>query len=158
MEDLETVLEKRRDQAGRSASAAGFYRPKGAAKTIAPRRMVRTSGVVSAEPAIYIGQFGPRLFKIGQSGEPGARCRNLGAKLVYWRSVTREAAREVEAEALISLGATTDCVETVVATYDEVLRAVANAFERVSRRMHVDPTISAEEARAQRIAAYQGSI
>lgn len=155
MDDLDEILSQRQEKSWRPCTNwSGVpqpYRRKG------PPALRKTRGRVSAAPYVYALSMPGGRVKIGQSGNPANRARQLGGILLGSIPVARGAALEVEAEALRMLGAVAGEGETAIASNAAALHAIATAYADVGRRMHVDPTISAEEARRQRIAAYQAA-
>lgn len=118
-----------------------------------PRNPITTMGTIGrpARAWIYVGEdkSGYRV-KIGMSSGPIARCRHLGVSLYSALEVIPLAAKLVETEALRLLGHKIGDGEWVVAEPIDAASAVRRAKRIVARYTHVDPELTAEEARIRR--------
>lgn len=113
-----------------------------------------TKGAIRTKPEafVYVGVRQERI-KIGMSSNPLSRCRSLGADLTFTVPVVVAAAKMVETYALQQLGARQGDGEWVVCTIDEAIDAVCVAWMTAGRAVHVNPLITDEEARLDRVRA-----
>lgn len=104
-----------------------------------------------AECFVYIAKTS-RAIKVGVTSNVERRMRGLRANLLLALPVVYEAAREVEGHALTILGNRKGKrSEWVIATDEQAMAALRQAWEAVGRYRHVDPALTAEEARQHRI-------
>jgi hypothetical protein len=120
-----------------------------------PTTAKRTRGAAGGGEACFVyAAAGRRGIKIGITSDPQKRAKDVRARLVYSLEVVRDAARDVEGLALTMLGRYNDMPgEWAVATEDEAIKALRGAWAAVGRFRHVDPDLTPDEARRQRIAA-----
>lgn len=131
---------------------SGTYINIGKRKWGAPKARKRGADLPADQPAfVYlIRKARDRRIKVGISGNPERRAEHLQSKLVRAWQVVPEAAADVEFEALTILRV--EDGEWLLGTEAEAIAAVERAIAAVARRRHVDPAITADEARRQRIA------
>ena len=124
---------------------------------IAPRGPITTIGWLPDEvPAyVYVGAKRDGRLKVGMSIEPENRCRNLGLTMILAHPVMTDAAKAVETDALRRLGARAGDGEYVWCEVQQAVDAVKAARDAIGKRFHADPSLTAEEARLQRIANYK---
>ena len=121
-------------------------------------RPITTYGRVKDTGDVYVYAFSKRgKIKIGMTGRLFERQSELGARLLFCVPVVAQAAKAIETEALRLLGATVGSGEWVWNKPSAAKQAIMMAYESMSRSMHVDPMISAEQARQERVQNYQAS-
>jgi hypothetical protein len=119
----------------------------------AARRRQKTYGSLrKGKPAFVYVAAAAGLTKVGVTSDPIRRAKEIGASMAYVLAVTVEAAKDVEEVALRKLGRTyNEPEEWVIAPPDAAISAVQDAWREVSRYRRVDPAITEEDARRQRI-------
>lgn len=101
---------------------------------------------------VYVGVARRGAVKIGMTADPARRARSLGVRMALVLEVVPSAAKEVEQEALRMVEAVRRQGEWFGADENAAIRAVRAAFDAVGRRQHVDPAITADQARKNRVA------
>lgn len=117
-------------------------------------RRLKTSGAPRGDGCVVYAVSTAKGVKIGVSARLGNRIRRLSGRLLAALPVTQSAAREVEARTLEALGRLPEDRSEWVAgkTDEDAVAALHSAWRAVSRYMHVDPALTPDEARRQRIA------
>lgn len=117
------------------------------------RGKLTTSGSIlhKAQAFVYVGVKRTGPIKIGMSSNPLARCKRLGIDLGFTVPVVVSSAKLVETYALQSLGALIGDSEWVHCSFDEAVDAVAVAWMAAGKIQHVNPAITADEARQLRV-------
>jgi hypothetical protein len=126
-----------------------------------PYPSIRTRGAVAAGATrawVYVA-IGPQgMVKVGITSDVPARMRDLRAKVVEAFLVTPASARVIETDALARLGRLRWDGEWVRDPLEAVVTSVGAAVDAARRYMHVDPDISADEARQMRISLAFGNV
>lgn len=124
------------------------------------RQFTRTRGALrKGLPAFVYVAGTDGMAKVGITSNPARRQRALCARVVYATQVQPSAALEVETVALGYLGRSdVQAGEWVRTTIPEAIEAVRRAVAAVSRYCHVDPALSAEDARKMRIALANATL
>jgi hypothetical protein len=107
------------------------------------------------EAFVYVGIRMDGIIKIGMSGRPHRRCRDLKISLLFTVPVVPVAAKLVETYALQGLGALVGDREWVKCSLDRAIDAVCTAWMAAGKIVHVNPLLTADQARAGRVAANQ---
>lgn len=103
---------------------------------------------------VYVGQRPDGTVKIGMSSIPYKRCaKQLKIDLMFSIPVTVEQAKRVETFALQNIGATVHDSEWVKCSLEQAVDAVCVAWRDVEKMFHVNPLITHEESRLERISA-----
>jgi hypothetical protein len=130
------------------------YRPARVVKERFPRHALTTQGTVApdGDACVYVAGTRDGRLKIGMSARRENRMVRLAARLVFAIEVVRDAAKEVETQALRLLGNQRGDGEYVSnASPEQAIAAVREAYRIVGAYRHVDPAITAETAKQERI-------
>ena len=120
---------------------------------------LRTSGYLApGKPAVvYVAGEDGRV-KVGMTTDVASREANLRTRIRFVLSVVPDAARDVEGLALTKLGRSNLLPgEWVSVTLEEAQTALCEAWHAVARYRRVDPDITEDDARRQRIRACAAS-
>lgn len=117
-----------------------------------PPKLV-TFGCILTKPQafVYVGASRTGIVKVGMSSQPHGRCKGLGIELVFTVPVVVAAAKMVETYAMQDLGALRGDSEWVECTPEDAIDAVCVAWMAAARMAHVNPLITADEARMARV-------
>lgn len=112
-----------------------------------------TFGCILTKPQafVYVGVSRTGIVKIGMSSQPHVRCGGLGVGLVFTVPVVVASAKLVETYALQELSALRGDSEWVECSPEVAIDAVCVAWMAAARMAHVNPLVTADEARMARV-------
>jgi len=119
-----------------------------------PRKFLNTVGTIApdGEAYVYAAAVSANRIKIGMTARRPQRIRNLKARELFVMPVVHSAAKEIETHTLRLLGHGPKDGEYVRGiTASDAIKAIREAYRLVGGWRHVDPTITAQQARAKRI-------